>query len=121
MATARVLVVDDDDLFLNATSRMLSRAGYEVLPANRPHQALEIIRKNPPIDLVISDVAMPEMRGTELVREIARIRPETARLLFTGGPTDPAEAPEGVPLLRKPLSHAELISAASAALERSAE
>jgi len=120
VATARVLVVDDDDLFLNATSRMLSRAGYEVLPANRPHQALEIIRKNPQIDLVISDVVMPEMRGTELVREIARIRPETARLLYTGGPTDPAEAPEGVRLLRKPLSHAELISAASAALERCA-
>jgi DNA-binding NtrC family response regulator len=120
LATARVVIVDDEELFLNATSRILSRAGYEVLPASRPHQALEIIR-NAPIDLVISDVVMPEMRGTELVRKIGRIRPGTARLLITGGLIDPAEVPEGVPLLRKPFSTAELISAASAALERSAQ
>lgn len=73
MATARVVLVDDEESFLDATSRILGRAGYEVLPANRPHQALEIIRNNAPIDLVIADVAMPEMGGPELISEIVRI------------------------------------------------
>ena len=118
MATARVVIIDDEELFLNTISRIMSRAGYEILPANRPNQALEIIRNNARIDLVISDVNMPEMRGMELVREIARIRPGTASLLFTGGLINPAEVPEGVPILRKPFSTAELISAANAAMER---
>lgn len=121
MATTRLLIVDDEELLLDALSRMLSKAGYEVLAANRPRQALEIIKKEAPIDLVISDTAMPEMRGTELVREIARMSPRTARLLIAGGVIDPEEVPADVPLLRKPFSTTELISAARAALEQSAQ
>jgi DNA-binding NtrC family response regulator len=121
VAAARVVIVDDEEVFLGAASRILSRAGYVVFPANRPLLGLEIIRDNAPVDLVISDVSMPDMRGTELLRETARITPGTARLLITGGLLDPAEVPEGVPVLRKPFTSAELISAISAALERSAQ
>lgn len=121
MAAARVLIVDDEELLLNAMSRMLSMAAYEVLSANRPHQALEIIRKEAPIDLVISDIAMPEMRGPELIREIARISPRTARLLIAGGFVDSEEVPEDVLVLSKPFSATELISTAGAVLGRCAQ
>jgi len=121
LATARVLIVDDEPLFLDVLDRTLSRAGYEVLPASGPRRALEIIRNEPPVDLILSDVEMPEMRGTELVREIARISPQTAAMLITGYISHSAKVPEGVPLLQKPISIRDLISAVQAALARSAE
>jgi DNA-binding NtrC family response regulator len=117
MATARVVIVDDEELLLNAASRILRAVGYEVLPVEEPHQVLEIIRNKAPIDLVIADVVMPKMRGPELIREIARMSPGTATLLITGGLIDPLEVPESAPVLRKPFSAAELVSAASAALD----
>ena len=80
MAAERIMIVDDDSLFLEIVTRILSRAGYEVLSAAGPRDALEIIRNNPPVHLVVSDVLMPEMRGTELVREIVRLSPRTAEL-----------------------------------------
>lgn len=120
MAT-RILLVDDEPSFLSAISRMLSSQGYEVLSASGPRQALDIIKNNSPIEVVVCDVAMPEMRGTELVREIGQISPQTARLLMTGSQINPAEVPEDVPVIRKPVSLADLILAVRAALERSAK
>jgi CheY-like chemotaxis protein len=79
-AAARVLVVDDDALMLASVSRKLSRQGYDVLPASRPRQALEIIKTPPPVQLILSDVSMPEMRGTQLLSEVFRLAPETADL-----------------------------------------
>jgi DNA-binding NtrC family response regulator len=83
-AAARVLVVDDDAMMLASVSKMLSRQGYDVLPASGPRQALEIVRTTPPIQLILSDIAMPEMRGTQLISEVFRLSPQTAGLLITG-------------------------------------
>lgn len=102
MATARVLVVDDDSMMLEVVSRMLTMAGYEVLPANGARQALEIVSNPPHIDLVVSDVSMPEMRGPQLVREVAQISPRTASVLMTGSITEPAGVPNDVPSSRNP-------------------
>ena len=63
-AAARVLVVEDDAMMLASVSRMLIRQGYDVLPASWPRQALEIVRTTLPIQLILSDVSMSEMRGT---------------------------------------------------------
>ena len=119
-ATARVLVVDDDATMLVSVSRMLSRQGYEVLPAYGPSQALEIVRTPPPVQLILSDVEMPEMRGTQLVSEVFKLSPETAGLLMTGG-IEPPDVPEGVAVLKKPFSTAELILAVQSTLARSVE
>jgi CheY-like chemotaxis protein len=119
MSAARVLVVDDDPLVLQTVSHMLSRAGYEVVPAGGPRQALGIVNKNPAIDLVLSDIAMPEMQGTELMRQVARISPRTERLLMTGGQVDSGDVPDGVPVIHKPFSTPELLSAVRGAVERS--
>jgi DNA-binding NtrC family response regulator len=120
MATARILIVDDEVSYLDALSRTLSRQGYDVLPAAGPRQALEIIRNTPPVDVVVSDVMMPEIRGTDLVREVAQTSPQTACILMTGGAVDWADIPQGVPVLRKPLSTGDLIVAVQHAAARSA-
>ena len=120
-AAARVLVVDDDALMLASVSQMLSRQGYEVLSASGPRQALEIVRTPPPFQLVLSDVAMPEMQGDQLIAEVFRLSPQTVGLLMTGDFTGPPDVPEGVAVLRKPFSTAELILAVHSTLERSAD
>lgn len=121
MSAARVLVVDDEPIVLNIVSRMLSDAGYEVFSAASPVQALEIVKHPPPIDLLVSDIRMPELLGTQLVQEVARISPQTARLLMTGGVVEPDELPAGVQIIQKPLSATELIAAVRAALSRSGQ
>ena len=121
MGTARVLVVDDDDVFLDVVNRMLVREGYEVLPLASPHEALETVREVGAVDLVLSDIAMPEMPGTQLVREIAEFSPGTASVLMTAGCIDDASALHGVPVLKKPFSRRELVCALQAALARSAQ
>jgi DNA-binding NtrC family response regulator len=118
MAAARVLIVDDDEFVLGFTSRILMNEGYEVLPTTSPRQALEIV-KDSSIDLIVCDVEMPELPGTELVREVARISPRTARVLMTGMRLHSAAAPEGVQVLHKPFFTADLISTIQAVLEQS--
>jgi hypothetical protein len=61
---ATVLVVDDDAAMLSALERTLTRRGYHVLSANGPRQALEIFKSNTSIQLILSDIHMPGMRGT---------------------------------------------------------
>ena len=120
-AAARVLVVDDDALMLATVSQMFSGQGYEVVPASGPRQALEIVRTTPPIQLILSDVSMPEMRGTQLVSEVFRLSPQTAGLLMTGDIDSLPDVPEGVAVLRKPFSTAELILAVQSTLTQSAQ
>jgi CheY-like chemotaxis protein len=98
-AVTRILVVDDNAVMLDAISQMLRREGYEVFPAAGARQALEIVKNNSP-DLVLSDIVMPEMRGTQLVREIVRLSRQTACLLMTG--YFPGDVPDGIALIRKP-------------------
>jgi len=114
----RVLVVDDEQMILRAVSWMLEHeGGYEVLPANGPRQALEIIKNNPPVHLVVSDIEMPEMKGTQLIRAVAQLSPQTASLLMTGH-INPVDVPDGVPVLKKPFSKQVLLSAVQAVLAR---
>ena len=120
-AAARVLVVDDDALMLATVNQMLSGQGYEVVPASGPRQALEIVRTTPPIQLILSDVSMPEMRGTQLVSEVFRLSPQTAGLLMTGDAGSLPDLPEGVTVLRKPFSTSELLLAVRSTLTQSAE
>jgi CheY-like chemotaxis protein len=108
VSAARVLVIDDEPLFLRAVSKTLSKQGYDVLAAAGPCQALEIIKYQRPMDVVLSDVQMPEMRGTDLVREIARVSPQTAVILMTGAAVHPADLPKCVPVLCKPFTTLDL-------------
>jgi two-component system cell cycle sensor histidine kinase/response regulator CckA len=83
MATARILVVDDEPGILGLVSKGLSRRGYEVHVASSPTKALELAKAVPCFDLVLSDVIMPEMCGPELVRKIIQICPNVAVILMS--------------------------------------
>jgi DNA-binding NtrC family response regulator len=117
-AVTRILVVDDHAMMLNAITQMLSREGYEVFSALGPRQALEIVKNNSP-HLVLSDIVMPEMRGTQLVHEVLQLSPRTAVVLMTGYVPGTLDVPVGVPLLRKPFTSQELFHAVEAALGQS--
>jgi response regulator RpfG family c-di-GMP phosphodiesterase len=111
MATARVLIVDDDPDVLEITCRYLRELDlYEVLSASSPIRALEIIKSKPSVDLVISDIEMPEMRGPKLLHKVTQISPGTASMLMSGFVSDPEDLPLGVPFLQKPFTFAELQS-----------
>jgi DNA-binding NtrC family response regulator len=113
----KVLIVDDEPRFLEPLSKLLTRHGYEVYAVTSPHQALEIARNDPGIDIVISDDRLPEMQGMELLREIETISPRTVNILMTGGILDSAEVPVGVSVIKKPFRVKSLIALIGVALE----
>jgi DNA-binding NarL/FixJ family response regulator len=119
MSAATVLVVDDQQIMRDVICQMLREGGYDVLSAAGPHQALEIIRGHPPLDLVLSDIGMPGMRGTELVSEVSRISPGTGTVLMAGGGAVVADVPPGIPLLRKPICTRDLLVIVRDVLARS--
>src|SRR5262245_1437717 len=72
-----ILLVEDEDAVRSLAARALRMRGYTVLEAPGGEAALEIVRKHPePIDLIISDVVMPNMDGPTMVRAATKLRPE---------------------------------------------
>ena len=67
----RILLVDDDDILRDASGRVLERAGFHVLTAQDGKKALRILEEGS-VDLVITDLVMPELDGLELIRELRR-------------------------------------------------
>jgi signal transduction histidine kinase/CheY-like chemotaxis protein len=107
--TQTILMVDDEDLLLTMGEAVLSAYGYKVLTANNGQKALEIIsRGDPPIDLVITDLVMPNMSGRELVERVRQLSPET-RILSSSGYVRPAEEQEQTAYLQKPFSSQDLL------------
>lgn len=81
----RVLIVDDDPAVLRTLSRGLLRRGYQPLEAGNPLQALQIVRDlDEPLDLVITDVVMPEMSGFRLVEMLLDTQPDLRALYISG-------------------------------------
>jgi len=123
LAASRTILVVEDDRELRAVGeRILVGAGYEVLTAEDGDTALAIAASRPEgIDLVITDVVMPGMLGTELVHRLQEAHPGLRVLLMSGyappvlrsGGTLPA----GTPLLDKPFSGPVLIAKVREVLE----
>jgi len=104
----RVLVVDDDPLVSSGTAGMLEDLGHSVLEAASGNAALELLRSEPPFDLVITDHAMPGMSGTELARQLRQTWPTLPVLLVTGYAELPNGENPGLPRLAKPYRQEEL-------------
>ncbi len=79
-----VLVVDDDALMLQVIERILLKENYTLLTANSGAEALEMIKAQPVLDLLITDVAMPEMTGPALADRVRRQYPDLPVLFQTG-------------------------------------
>lgn len=83
-----VLLVDDEPHVLAALRRTLRREGLEIETVGTPTEALERLARPPSVDLVISDQKMPGRTGVELLQEIRRLSPGTARILLSGWSAD---------------------------------
>jgi two-component system cell cycle sensor histidine kinase/response regulator CckA len=110
-----VLLVEDEPMVRSVAARALTRHGYTVITADNGEDALEIIAKNEPIDLLISDVVMPGMDGPTMVREARQSRPELKILFMSGYAEEQLRKSidiENVNFLPKPFSVTELAEAA---------
>src|SRR6185312_2825338 len=104
-----VLVVEDDDGIRAVIKRILERAGHRVLEAMNGAEALRICdASGDSIDLVLSDIAMPEMQGPDLARRIRELHPHMAMLLMSGYAESASQQEgfltDGVEFLGKPFS-----------------
>jgi len=111
-----VLLVEDDEPVRALLCSVLRRHGYHVLESRGPKQALSIAaRHTGPLDLVLSDVIMPEMSGPEMVALLRSIRPEPAVLYLSGYATDALVTdrvlPKAVSFVQKPVSTRQLLEA----------
>ena len=106
--SAVILFVDDDPLIAMSTAEMLEDLGHRVIGVNSGQHALEILKSEQPLDLMMTDHMMPGMTGLELVAASRDVRPTLPVLLATGY----AELPEGtqidLPRLAKPYHQDQL-------------
>jgi len=104
-----VLAVDDDGLVLTNTVAMLDDLGHTGIAASSGEEALEILRQQDSVDLVITDYAMPHMTGLQLADAIKREWPELPVIIATGFAEMESEA-QSMPKLAKPFTEAELVN-----------
>ena len=119
-----ILVVDDEDLVREFSVAALSDLGYRVLEAGSAQAALAILIERPDIDLLFTDIVMPEMNGRKLA-DIARERRPDMPIIFTTGYTRNAIVHNGildagVELIGKPFTLEDLAGRVREVLDRSA-
>jgi DNA-binding NtrC family response regulator len=89
LSKATILVVDDEVSLRHLLVRQLRAEGYQVLEAGYGMEALDVARTSPePIHLVLSDIRMPGMRGTELARRLVAEHPEVRVVLMSAHPVE---------------------------------
>jgi CheY-like chemotaxis protein len=118
--SGNVLLVEDEEAVRRLIATILEQHGYHVLVANDGEEALSVYKHaRPRIDLLISDVVMPRMRGNELAAHLRELQPEM-RVLFISGYTDPSISNQvisaGSNFLQKPFKVDALLRAVNDAL-----
>jgi two-component system, cell cycle sensor histidine kinase and response regulator CckA len=118
-----ILVVEDADEIRRLVCGMLSLQGYSCISATDGVDALRLIEDDgaEPVHLVLTDMVMPKMKGSELARRIARLRPELRILLMSGFSDDPlVRSFERVPsiFIAKPFTAATLAQKVRQALDQ---
>jgi two-component system, cell cycle sensor histidine kinase and response regulator CckA len=108
-----ILLVEDEESILKMAKVMLTRLGYQVIPARKPDQAIEIARQHSrEIHLLMTDVVMPEMNGRELSRAIQLSCPDIKVLFMSGYTASVIEhhgvLKEGINFIQKPFTKKEL-------------
>ena len=122
---ARILVVEDDAAVRGSVRRVLERNGYHVLESANGGNALATLAKSPDsIDLVISDMVMPEMSGLELRHRVKAIRPTLPVLLMSGYSEEAITrlGTQGIigPMIEKPFTVRGILEKVRAVLEMGA-
>jgi two-component system cell cycle sensor histidine kinase/response regulator CckA len=108
----RVLVVEDQGQVREVTARLLRRAGYEVLTASDATAALGLLGSEGAVDLVLTDSAMPGMRGEDLAAEIERLHPGIPVVLMSGyaDPARTAASSTVASFIQKPFTASALLA-----------
>jgi signal transduction histidine kinase/ActR/RegA family two-component response regulator len=114
-ALARLLVVDDEATITRGAARLLGRLGYEVSTAASAGEALAILERGTPVDVLLTDFAMPGSSGADLLQVVRLEWPTVATILMSGHTGDPAVRAEllrsQTVFLAKPFSVEELLRA----------
>ena len=85
METMKIMLVDDEMNIVTVTRESLTSYGYQVTPFTNAVQAFQDFQRNPgQYDIVITDMTMPYMTGTELAKKLIEIRPDIPIILCTG-------------------------------------
>jgi two-component system cell cycle sensor histidine kinase/response regulator CckA len=118
-----LLFVEDDDLVRNLLVSELASQGYRLIAASNGEEALRAAEEHPgEIHLLITDLVMPKMGGTELARRFREIRPRTPVLFISGYTQDMLkDGEQGVHLLEKPFTHEALFQRIRVLLEGSGD
>jgi PAS domain S-box-containing protein len=118
-----ILLVEDEPILLDLVKLVLERLGYKVIAASRPKEAIAKANKNADIiNLLITDMVMPEMTGRDLLKRLTPICPNL-KCLYMSGYTGKAisslgELEEGVNFIQKPFSKEELATKVRDILDR---
>jgi signal transduction histidine kinase/ActR/RegA family two-component response regulator len=115
-ADESVLLVEDEDAVRQMMLRQLDRSGYRVREAASPLTALQVFTADPQgFDILLTDVVMPGMSGTELASRLRELRPDLPVLFMSGYTMGPApgghELPSDGSLLHKPFDRSTLLTA----------
>lgn len=108
-----ILLVEDEDSVRSMVARVLRGAKFTVLDACDGRKALEILAKNGPVDLLVTDIVMPGMSGYQLAQEVRKVLPDL-RVLFMSGYADEAllraaSASGRAAIVMKPFSPTDLL------------
>lgn len=120
--TETILLVEDEDGVRRLASLALTSAGYRVITANNGQDALRVVESHPtPINLLFTDVVMPQMSGPDLAAEL-RVRMPELKVLLSSGYTDEAMTRHGIfsekiTFLQKPYTPQSLIRKVRQALD----
>jgi len=119
----RVLFIDDDTSLLDGLRRKLHNHDYDLTMAVEGQAALEAIRSSSPIAVVVCDMRMPGMDGVEVLEQIAKLSPNTSRIMLTGNAdqktaTDAVNKSRIFRFLTKPCPDEDLIMALDAGIRQ---
>jgi two-component system cell cycle response regulator CpdR len=110
--TIRILLAEDDDAMREYLARALERSGYAVVAVDCGTAALPLLEGEPPFDLLLTDIVMPEMDGIALAQHCGRVSPATEVMFITGFSGVRLKAGKAVPnakLLSKPFHLRDLV------------
>jgi CheY-like chemotaxis protein len=116
MSTGPILLAEDEAMLRIIAVEMLEDAGFKVFEAGDGVEALELLKANPEISLLVSDIKMPRMDGYALVEAGLQVKPDLKVLLMTGYSQDPPPhilKTAGIQILHKPFSLERLCALAA--------
>jgi len=119
--TAKILVVDDEQSILQSLKRIFKREGHEVFTASEAKEGLDLLRKEP-FNVLVTDLVMPGMDGSDLLKAARAVSPETEVIMMTAyGTVENAVAAmkQGAyDFVTKPLKRAHIVGVVRRALEK---